>query len=112
YACGHWTRADSRRFHSVSVGKLRYFPEMALELMYFVSRARSNRSVRNSMSSAAPSQSSGPRVEIHVWDGFVRVFHWTLVLAFTVAYLTEDDLLTVHVWAGYAVSVLIVARLV
>jgi cytochrome b len=35
-----------------------------------------------------------------------------LVTAFTVAYLTEDDLLTVHVWGGYVVGVLIVARLV
>ena len=41
----------------------------------------------------------------------MRVFHWTLVTAFAVAYLTEDDLLTVHVWAGYVVGVLIVARL-
>jgi cytochrome b len=35
-----------------------------------------------------------------------------LVTAFTIAYLTEDDLLTVHVWAGYVVGVLIVARLI
>jgi cytochrome b len=34
-----------------------------------------------------------------VWDLFVRVFHWTVAVAFFVAYLTEDDLLTVHVWA-------------
>jgi cytochrome b len=33
-------------------------------------------------------------------------------VGFTVAYLTEDDMLTVHVWAGYAVGVLIVARIV
>ena len=53
---------------------------------------------------------SPPR--IYVWDPFVRVFHWTLVVAFTVAYLTEEDLLTVHVWAGYLVGGLIVARVV
>ena len=64
------------------------------------------------MSHAAPSQTSAPRIQIRVWDGFVRVFHWTLVSAFFVAYLTEDDLLTVHVWAGYVVGVLIVARLI
>ena len=28
---------------------------------------------------------------------FVRLFHWTLVAAFTIAYFTEDDLLKVHV---------------
>ena len=42
----------------------------------------------------------------------MRLFHWTLVVAFTVAYLTEDDLLTVHVWAGYLVGGLIVARVI
>jgi cytochrome b len=42
----------------------------------------------------------------------VRLFHWSLVAAFTVAYLTEDDLLEVHVWAGYAGGALLVARVV
>ena len=45
-------------------------------------------------------------------DAFVRLFHWTLLVSFTVAYLTEDDPLTVHVWAGYMVGALIVARIV
>jgi cytochrome b len=49
---------------------------------------------------------------VYVWDPFVRLFHWTLVVAFTVAYLTEDDLLAVHVWAGYLVGGLVVARIV
>ena len=35
-----------------------------------------------------------------------------LVVAFTVAYFTEDDLLTVHVWVGYVVGGLVVARVV
>jgi hypothetical protein len=32
-----------------------------------------------------------------------------LVVAFTIAYFTEDDLLKLHVWAGYVVGALIVA---
>lgn len=58
----------------------------------------------------SPKKSVSP--EVYVWDPFVRVFHWTVVVAFTVAYLTEDDLLTVHVWAGYVVGALVVARIV
>jgi cytochrome b len=50
--------------------------------------------------------------EVYVWDPLVRVFHWTLVVAFAVAYLTEDDLLTVHVWAGYVIGALVVVRVV
>jgi len=50
--------------------------------------------------------------QVYVWDMFVRLFHWTLVAAFTIAYFTEDDLLKVHVWAGYVVGALIVARVV
>ena len=55
-------------------------------------------------------RSTAPSSQVYVWDAFVRLFHWALVVGFTVAYLTEDDLLTVHVWAGYVVGGLIVAR--
>ena len=48
---------------------------------------------------------------VRVWDPLVRVFHWTLVVAFTIAYLTEDDLLALHVWAGYTVLGLVVFRI-
>jgi cytochrome b len=57
-----------------------------------------------------PDRHSVPPSQIYVWDPFVRLFHWSLVVAFTVAYLTEDDLLNVHVWAGYLVGGLVVAR--
>jgi cytochrome b len=59
-----------------------------------------------------PDRDTAPPSQIYVWDPFVRLFHWALVVAFTVAYLTEDDLLTVHVWAGYLVGGLIVARVI
>lgn len=50
--------------------------------------------------------------QIKVWDLFVRVFHWTLVAAFAVAYVTEDEAMALHVWAGYLVGGLVVARVV
>ncbi|GAB4119120.1 MAG: cytochrome b/b6 domain-containing protein [Rhodothalassiaceae bacterium] len=46
-----------------------------------------------------------------VWDPLVRVFHWTLALSFFLAYVTEDDFLTVHVWSGYVVGGLVVLRI-
>lgn len=52
------------------------------------------------------------RETILVWDPLVRIFHWSLAAFFFIAYLTEDELLTVHVYAGYAVAGLIVFRLV
>ena len=48
---------------------------------------------------------------IQVWDIFVRVSHWAVALGFFVAYLTEDDLMTLHAWAGYLVGALVVLRL-
>lgn len=49
---------------------------------------------------------------IKVWDLPTRIFHWLLVVAFFLAYFTEDDLLTLHVWAGYVVVGLIIFRLI
>lgn len=42
----------------------------------------------------------------------MRVFHWTLVTGFLVAYLSGDDVQPLHVIAGYCVGVLVLARLV
>lgn len=50
----------------------------------------------------------------YVWDPFVRIFHWSLVVAFAVAFLTHESewqRLT-HVNAGYTAGALILARIV
>jgi cytochrome b len=49
---------------------------------------------------------------VKVWDPLVRLFHWSLVVAFTVAYLTGEDESILHINAGYVVAGLIGFRLV
>ena len=49
---------------------------------------------------------------VRIWDPFVRVFHWSLAGAFVVAYVSEDDFLDIHTFAGYTVLSLLVLRLV
>jgi cytochrome b len=50
--------------------------------------------------------------QIRVWDLFVRVFHWSLLPLFFVAYLTGDDKGSLHRYVGYAVLGLVVVRIV
>lgn len=49
--------------------------------------------------------------EVKVWDPLVRAFHWSLAGACALAFLTEDDFLTLHTWAGYGVLALVLLRL-
>lgn len=51
------------------------------------------------------------QTEINVWDPLVRVFHWTLVIAFAVTWLTEDEWMTLHSYAGYLIATLLLFRL-
>jgi cytochrome b len=53
---------------------------------------------------------SGRRIK--VWDSFVRLFHWSLVVSFAIAYVTEEELLSLHLAAGYTVAGLVGLRLV
>lgn len=63
--------------------------------------------------------------EIPVWDPWVRLFHWILVVAFTLAYFSQGELFeefldkmdgallqTIHVWSGYVIAGLLVFRLI
>jgi cytochrome b len=65
----------------------------------------------NTMVATAITQATIPE-RIRVWDPLVRIFHWTLVGGFATAFIVEDDILGVHVWAGYLVLALIAVRLV
>jgi len=58
-----------------------------------------------------PITSNENRKEVSVWDPLVRIFHWVLVVSFIVAYITEDDFLTIHSWAGYIILGLLAIRI-
>ena len=49
---------------------------------------------------------------VKIWDPFVRVFHWSLVASFAVAWLSAEEVRGLHEWAGYAAGALIALRLV
>ncbi len=49
---------------------------------------------------------------IAVWDPLVRIFHWSLAIVFIIAYITEDEIIALHVWAGYAAGGLVAFRIV
>ncbi len=53
-----------------------------------------------------------PDTTVRVWDRFVRLFHWTLVLCFFGAYLSTDDIDGLHALCGYAALALVLARVV
>ena len=48
---------------------------------------------------------------VKAWDPLIRIFHWSLVIFVLLAFLSEDDWSNLHLWSGYAVSLLIGIRL-
>ncbi len=50
--------------------------------------------------------------QIKVWDPLVRIFHWTLVFSFAVAYITEDEWADLHTLAGYTILGLVSFRII
>jgi len=49
---------------------------------------------------------------IQVWDILIRVFHWSLVLFVLILFITEDDFLSIHSYAGYTVLLLLGFRII
>ncbi len=48
---------------------------------------------------------------ILVWDPLLRVFHWSLVLTFVIAFITAEDMEKLHIKVGYIVLGLVCFRL-
>ncbi|WP_232823113.1 cytochrome b/b6 domain-containing protein [Oceanibium sediminis] len=55
---------------------------------------------------------AGASAKVRVWDPLVRLFHWGLVAAFAIAWLSADEVQPVHEIAGYAIAALVAFRLV
>ncbi|MGD1877131.1 MAG: cytochrome b/b6 domain-containing protein [Kiloniellaceae bacterium] len=54
----------------------------------------------------------GDVTTVRVWDPLVRIFHWSLVVSFAVAWISGDEWDALHIWAGYAAAGLIGFRVV
>ena len=48
---------------------------------------------------------------VRVWDPFIRIFHWSLVAGFAIAYFSGEDEGVLHAYSGYVVGILISPRL-
>ncbi|MDR3371904.1 cytochrome b/b6 domain-containing protein [Rhodoferax sp.] len=49
---------------------------------------------------------------IPVWDSFVRVFHWSLVICIGTAWLSSNDAATLHTVVGYIAGGLVIGRVI
>ncbi len=53
-----------------------------------------------------------PAATVRVWDVMVRGGHWLLVACFAIAFITGDEMLGLHIAAGYVVAAVVAARVV
>ena len=66
------------------------------------------------MNTAPDKNPADPRREASVWDSWVRLTHWSLVICVAGSWLTrelEGDWFAWHARFGYAVLVLVVTRI-
>lgn len=52
------------------------------------------------------------KLNIYVWDPLIRIFHWSLVVLFVIAYLSGEEESSIHTLSGYGIIGLLVFRLV
>ncbi|RYY76455.1 MAG: cytochrome B [Gammaproteobacteria bacterium] len=60
-------------------------------------------------------QTPAPQKKVKIWDIPVRLFHWSLVILFIAAYVTNSlgpSYFNYHLWCGYAIIVLVSFRIV
>jgi len=48
---------------------------------------------------------------IKVWDIAIRVFHWTLLGCYTIAFISSENIMKLHVIFGYSVLFLVLFRI-
>lgn len=60
----------------------------------------------------ATKPAASTKATVRVWDPFVRIFHWSLVALFIIAFVTGDEIERVHIAVGYAIAGLVAARIV
>ncbi|GAW35888.1 hypothetical protein RA2_02956 [Roseovarius sp. A-2] len=60
----------------------------------------------------ASQTAAGASGKVRVWDPLVRLFHWGLVGAVAIAWLSAEELQPVHEVAGYIVAGLVAFRLI
>jgi cytochrome b len=53
-----------------------------------------------------------PTKTLRVWDPLVRIFHWSLVISFTVAWFSSSSRDDFHQWIGFIAAGLISIRLI
>lgn len=60
----------------------------------------------------AAAASSSQAKTVRVWDPFVRMFHWSLIVLFVLAFVTGDEIEWLHIRIGYAIAALVALRIV
>ncbi|MEZ5449379.1 MAG: hypothetical protein R3E89_10470 [Thiolinea sp.] len=64
------------------------------------------------MTTAPTSTATETAETLTIWDRFVRVFHWSVATLFLLDFWVLEDGDPPHEWAGYAIGVLLILRII